>query len=218
MPHGIPTQKIYLFSDLRHILCSDLQWLDTDGLPLPLLPQSTAMEPVTTPSQMPYGLRLVAQKATKTDSLPPLPWPRSRNIYDGGVYRAWGLWHNHHDSGPNTFELCCSESNDMFEWRLVHSCTLPAPGSGAVESPHVFIDPHAPPAERYKAIYCAGPPREQWPQLFAEYTRLHWHHRIWRMNENFVFAMYGLVSPDGLEWTPLPDHLLMNYGDAPEEK
>jgi len=46
MPHGIPAQRVYLFTDLRHIFCSDLRWLDKDNAVVPLNPKH---EPVITP-------------------------------------------------------------------------------------------------------------------------------------------------------------------------
>ncbi len=210
MTHGIPAQKTYLFTDLRHVLCSDLQWLGPDGQVLPLRPTGPPVEPVSATAQMPRGLRFVAQPATKTDPLPPSPYLRSRILYDGGVYRAWGM----RGCGPNKFEINCTESRDLFDWRLVRTCTVQSPVTTEGEGFTVFMDPQAPAAERYKAVYCGEPPREQWPALFAEYQRVHRHHRIWRFSEHFVFTMHGLVSPDGLAWSPLPGHLMAQYSDT----
>jgi len=219
--HGVPNQKTYLFTDLRHILCSDLQWLGPGGEPLPLRPQGPVVEPTPATSQMPRGLRFVAQKATKTEPLPPSPLkpdpmphspspPRVRIIHDAGTYRAWGV----RACGQNAFEVCCSESRDLFDWRLVHTSKVPASFQTEGEGFTVFVDPRAKSSERYKAVICGEPLKEQRAELYSEYTRLHNHHRIWRLSEQFLFAMYGLVSPDGLNWTLLPDHLMVHYSDT----
>jgi len=78
-------------------------------------------------------------------------------VFEDGIYRAWGP----REAGPNALEICCTESRDGFDWRLAHSCTVRTPGTSNGEGFGVFKDPNAPTAERYKAVYCAEPPREQ---------------------------------------------------------
>ena len=50
--------------------------------------------------------------------------------------------------------------------------------------------------------------------MFEEYTRVHRHHRIWRFGTDYVCVNYGIVSPDGLNWTVLPRHLFVNFSDT----
>jgi hypothetical protein len=78
----------------------------------------------------------------------------------------------------------------------------------------VFVDPHAPAAERYKGVFCIVPPEERWAGMYEEYTRVHRHHRIWRLSPSMVLAVYGATSPDGLDWTLLPEHLMVHFSDT----
>lgn len=212
MPHGVFAQRSYLFTDLRHILCSDLRWLGPDGGAMPLVPAGEPHPVRSDPYMMPTGIRLVTEPGVKSGPLPPAPYPMQRIVFDQGVYRAWGM--RAVESAASTLDICVSESDNGIDWRAVHTCRFTAPGAHGGEGFTVFVDPKAPAAERYKAVFCCAPPPEQQAALFEEYTRVHRHHRIWRFSPTFVFAMYGAVSPDGLDWTPLPEHLMVQYSDT----
>jgi hypothetical protein len=236
MPHGIPAQKFYLFHDLRWILCSDLVWRAPDGNVPPLNePSGEHQRVVAERGMVPYGFRLVAQRPTEhrplrrgggkvdaTKGVPQTfnapasdvsPW-RWRTVYDSGVYRAWSCRVLDHAAIGAKIEIACQESDNGFDWRVVATSIVPSPGGPHTDGFTVFVDPAAPAAERYKAVFCAPPPADQNASMYHQYMRVQRHNRIPRFSEKWVMAMYGLVSPDGLKWSLLPDHLMVHYSDT----
>ena len=215
MPHGIPAQRLYLFTDLRHILCSDLQWLGPDDRPVRLNPTGEPVDVHASTFMMPHGIRLVAEPAQKTEPRKVAPGELpARIIYDGGVYRSWSMRPVEGSENPFQFEIRHRESDNALDWRETHACCFDSPGLGDIQGFTVFIDPKAPAAERYKATFGTGASPEQLPALFEEYKRINRHHRIWRFGEDYVCVNYGLVSPDGLNWTLLPEYLFINFSDT----
>ena len=113
------------------------------------------------------------------------PWEAGMAAYatflaDGGRFRCW----YEHGSGTGY-----AESTDGIHWtkpvlrlREVNGSTennlleIGTCGGG------IFVDPTAPPAERYKLVGCHWAPTER--------------------------AVTGAVSPDGVRWTPLPEWVL----------
>jgi len=215
MPHGIPAQQLYLFTDLRHILCSDLQWLGPDDAPVRLNPRGEPVDVHASTFMMPHGIRLVTEPAQKTEPRVMLPdeFP-ARIIHEGGMYRGWNIRRVPGSENPFRFEIRHRESDNALDWRETHACRIDSPGLGDIQGFTVFIDPKAPAAERYKAVFGAGASPDQLPAMFEEYTRVHRHHRIWRFGLDYVCVNYGMVSPDGLEWTLLPEHLFVNFSDT----
>jgi len=59
-------QKSYLFLDVRHIRCGDLEYVSRQGEPIPIYPDTPQTEAIARTGLVPHGVRLVAQKATKT--------------------------------------------------------------------------------------------------------------------------------------------------------
>lgn len=215
MPHGIPAQKLYLFTDLRHILCSDLQWVGSDEQVCRLNPTGDPVDVHASTFMEPYGIRLVAEPAQKTDPQPFLldAFP-ARITYDAGVYRSWGMRAVKGNANPPQIEIWTRESDNGTDWRETHSCRIDSPGMADPQGSTFFIDPHAPAEERYKAVFGVGALPEQLPAMYDEYTRVNRHHRIWRFGPDWVSPNYGAVSPDGLNWTVLPEHLFINFSDT----
>jgi len=187
--HGVPAQKSYLFVDLRHVLCSDLQYVGLDGRPLPLYPKGEPVPVSTSTFMMPHGIRLAAEPVTEIEPVPPAGVPTNRILFDGGMYRAWGM-KPVNEGGRAFYDICVSESSDAFTWKPVHTCRIASPGGLETDELAVFIDPHAPPSERYKGVFCIVPPQDQWAAMFEEYCRVHRHHRIWRLSPDMVLAVY----------------------------
>jgi len=113
------------------------------------------------------------------------PWEKGGVAYatfldDDGLFRCW----YEHGGG-----LAYAESDDGETWRKPSLGLTEFDGSTAnnlldfyMHGAGVFVDPHAPRAERYKMAGC----------LWSEHER----------------AVIGAVSPDGLHWTPLPEPVL----------
>src|SRR5687767_12251115 len=84
-----PAVRQLLFTDFRHILCADIEWYRANAQRVPLIDPPQPMVDVFAGNQLvPHGVRLIAQKAIKTEPFAK-PGGLSRIVYDGGVYRTW---------------------------------------------------------------------------------------------------------------------------------
>ena len=112
MMYPASAQRTYLFTDFHNIYCSDLEWRDLTGAPVPL---KNPPEPVRTVVAghgiMPYGIRLEAQKAQKTGRIPGDLGLPSVVLYEDGGYRAWFAL------GPTCESCGYAESVDGLTWK-----------------------------------------------------------------------------------------------------
>ena len=97
------SQKIVLFTDLRHIRCGDLEWFSPEGELLPVvrppLPQTESHAEL---GYQPRGIRLAAQPGTKTGPLEQPP--PGKVIYEDGMYRSWNVvWEVPPNADASTF-------------------------------------------------------------------------------------------------------------------
>ena len=150
---------------------------------------------------MPQGVTLeVHTPAVEPQAViaPDKPWEQnhvsgySTFLEEGGTYRCWYETGNH---------LCYAESDDGISWRKPNLGQVELDGSrennavtisGLEQNPFdeagiphghsVFVDPVAPNSERYKMVSC-----------------------FWSDTERKIL---GAVSPDGLQWTALPQPLM----------
>lgn len=226
MTRSNPPQKTVVFTDFRHIQCGDLGWVSPAGEGIPLRnPPGPRVEARAHVDLVPRGIRLQAQRASKTE---PLELPEGIDVYprvmfDGGTYRAWYL-HKDYGSPPNpeayvknaplSVAVCYAESNDGFRWTQKARRPIDVPGQTWVDGFTVLIDPNGSPDERYKALYSARPPKSQWPALWEGYQKVHPRYRDTRLDARIRECLYGAVSPDGLHWTPIPKPLLVHKGDT----
>lgn len=222
--------KQLLFFDYRHIMPGDLAWkkisdgalVPTDGTPegpVPVL-ASTA--------EVAYGIRLAAQPATKEQ---PAPSDQSGApgsvMYDGGLYRSWGMTAHYTTDKPglgslkyaDSIVINYGESKDGYEWSVRKVCEVKPsnPKLAAFGFSSFFIDPKGPPSERYKAVVSAKLCEGQ-AELRTAYRKVHPRHRDQRVyledHQNPLDCLWGLVSPDGVNWTMLSDPLLVNECDT----
>ena len=114
----------------------------------------------------PLGVRLAVQPARRSPVFfrAEKPWEQARMAYpyvllDDGLYRMW-FWTSGAEGGGARFNGY-AESRDGFEWERPHLGLVEYGGTRAnnllsrhsdFEINSVFIDPHAGPEERYKAI------------------------------------------------------------------
>jgi hypothetical protein len=215
--------KTLLFTDLRHIRCGDLEWLSPGGEKLPVVgPPEPQGEAVARLGFVPRGVRLVAQPAAKGE---PLPKGNrfGRVIRDGGLYRSWYLdvayapeqsFGSYSTAPPLSVAIGTSESSDGMEWKERSRCSIEVPRQTSFDGFTFFVDPNGSAEERYKAVYTARPPEGEWPARWAQYQSVHPRHRDLRMKESRLYGMYGLTSPDGLHWTPIPEPLMVHMSDT----
>jgi hypothetical protein len=161
-------------------------------------------------------------------------------LKEQGIYRAWSL--PAHTSGRPRGQrfFMYFESEDGMHWKRPNLGLFEYEGSRANnilnQSTHdytkatpetpmeyrkpelfngtVFIDPSAPPAERYK-VFASGNISQE---AFERYKRQRPNEIDWRDKEDLAEpgskAVRGAVSPDGIRWTVLPDALVVEPSDT----
>ncbi|HQM50630.1 MAG TPA: hypothetical protein PLJ71_18225 [Candidatus Hydrogenedentes bacterium] len=210
----------FLFTDFRHIDPGDLNWLSPEGAALPVAgPPDPPVPAVASLGLVARGIRLVAQRAGKEGPVDGLP---GRVLHDGGLYRSWSLQTNYPAGGnlgsysnapAESLTVQYSESNDGYAWSGREVCRVPVQGVTGIDGDFVFIDPHGPAEERYKCIYNArvlSAPGALWSQ----YEKVHPRHRDIRLSADYIYCLFGMTSPDGVNWTPIPEPLLIHKGDT----
>jgi len=232
-PFELPSNVVY-FHDWRYVKPGGYRWVGQDGQRVPMW----TLDPVPPMRyefvDMPVGIRLVAQPATKTE---PVLTPEQADaiflfggtlIHEAGRYRLWyDCWPKEHIGSDHmgTFNYVrYAESDNGVDWALPSLGLIEYNGSrdnnivyGPPLTPEtgyhggcVFKDPSAPPPERYKAFYLGRVS----PEALAKYMKE-------RPNDADPFHLHrnpcglcGAVSPDGLQWTPIPDPLVVQTSDT----
>jgi len=169
----------------------------------------------------PRGVRLVVEKPERRGPIIPAerPWEAMGLsvrfiLREGNRYRAWGSCQ---DAEGKSYG-CYFESDDGLRWTR--------PALGLVEhggsrrnnlldaAPHcVFLDPAAPPAERYKGVADGHVSVEEF-RAFVQKHPDRWEHRALRQDAGFIAAVFGYVSPDGLRWKRLPEPFTIEHSDT----
>jgi hypothetical protein len=215
--------RTVLFVDARHIATNDLRWYSPDGQQLPVAgPPESANQAFASLAMIPRGIRLEAQKAQKSDPLP-AGTRLTRVIQDGGCFRTWHL-DIHYGSGrdlgsyareyPVGVDVVYQESEDGFQWAEKKRSPLLVQHHRGFDGFTYLIDPHAPSAERYKIIYGAIPPDEDHKRLWQQFLQIHPVYRDGRLKPDKLHALYMATSPDGLEWTPHTEPLMVHQSDT----
>jgi len=220
MPIVPKTGKQFLFTDLRHIDPADIEWRAPDGRVIPVAgPPDPPVPAIADPGLVPQGIRLVAQPARKEGPVEGLPF---RILRDGGVYRSWRLEPTYppgKDLGsyssvpPQSITMRYGESKDGHAWTWRGACEIPVSGVTGIDGDYVFIDPHGPAEERYKCVYNARV-LDNVGALWERYQKTHPRHRDTRLRHDYIYCLFGLVSPDGLNWKPIVEPLIVHKGDT----
>jgi hypothetical protein len=228
MLYPTSAQRTYLFTDYHNVFCGDLEWKDLNGTTVPLNnPPEPVRTVVASRGAMPYGIRLVAQKAQKIGPIATDMYLPSGLRYENGIYRAWFA------IGPTCESCGYAESTDGISWKRpkFKEPTASDPTGNAVFGPEwapelsrfagfmVFKDDHAEPAERYKMIFMARPPARDIDAILARYSK---GNPLVRSNaptlkeytRDDLVCVQGAVSPDGIQWKPLPEHLFIHFCDG----
>jgi len=182
------------------------------------------------------GVRLFTEQAKreipflKTDK----PWDKrgirvGTLIHEQGKYRIWANCYADHERAWQ----CYFESNDGINWvkpelNIVEfegstknnllSVRLPKYSYDAspVTDAHfsVFVDPHGPLEERYKAIWKSRIPYEVWTKKYK--NKRPWsYYAIEKNNAGVeVDGLKGAVSPDGYHWKHLKDPITFEMNDT----
>jgi len=213
--------KSYLFTDHRLIYPGDIRWRGRDGVELPTgNPVEPPVPVVPDLSTVPYGVRMVAKpartEAIVEDQQNP---PGLGMIYESGKYFDLAM----HQLDPisskvesTRVEFTLHESDDGLHWRQKSkSDVVVVPGGMRSDGNGWFIDHHRPDSERYKVIYMAYLPPSQVESAWKQFTQLHPRYRDNRMHPDLkLTGVYGLTSPDGINWTVIPEPLMVNFMDS----
>ncbi len=212
--------KEFLFTDLRHINAGDLVWRGPNGNPIPVAgPPEPPVEAKPDNWGVARGVRFVAQKATKEGPIAEMP---ANVVYSDGLYRAWNLKTNYagedlgsySGSPAKSITVQYSESKDGYAWQNRDLNEMPVSDVTGIDGDGFFIDPNGPPEERYKGIYNARVLDNVGPLWEAYEKKTHPRNRHVGLGPNYIYALFGLVSPDGLNWKLLPEPLLVHKGDT----
>ncbi|MHB9132403.1 MAG: hypothetical protein ACYDBB_15135 [Armatimonadota bacterium] len=176
-----------------------------------------------------YGIHLRMNPAQRSGRVlqPDKPWEDGNEclmtvLQEQGRYRAWGSVGGWGDlkTRAGASWLCYFESVDGLHWERP-ACGLhpfnEIPSTNllcrSTASGTVFIDPSAPPDERYKMIHERHFPREVY-DAYVQRRPDALDPRAHRDDVNVFVGAAGAVSPDGLHWTFLPEPLVMTHTDT----
>ena len=169
----------------------------------------------------PWGIRLVAEKPERSGPIisAERPWEEMGLsvrciLKEGDRYRAWGSCQDKEAASYS----CYFESTDGLNWGRPELGLVEYQGNSQnnliPETPHcVFVDPTAPPEQRYKGV-ADGHVSVADFEAFIERYPDRWQHRALRKDANFILALFGYVSPDGLHWTRLPEPFTIEHTDT----
>ncbi|NLE62130.1 MAG: hypothetical protein GX616_27550 [Planctomycetes bacterium] len=210
----------FLFTDYRHIDPGDLRWLSPEGASLPVAgPPEPPVQAHADAQRVALGISLVAQKPAKQGPIEGLP---GRVLHDAGLYRSWSTRVDYgqgenlgsYSSAPaKSLTVSYGESKDGFAWNWREACQVKLSDVTGVDGEYFFIDPHGPADERYKCIYNAGI-LSGGDELWQQYRQTHPRHRDTRLGPERMFGLFGMVSPDGLQWKTIPKPLFIHMGDT----
>ena len=212
--------KRMMFTTWQFVRPGQLDWVDSTGnsvyaQKVPFAPTDCRYVTVDTPR----GIRLVAEPARRLGPIIQLekPWEEGgisfgTIIFEDGKYRVWG---GCQDADRNAF-TCYFESIDMKTWHRPKLGLVEYNGSRdnnltQAKSGSIFIDPIAPPEERYKSVWHGDCDRKRWPNYKQ---RRPWSVPATQTDPGRVHAILAAVSPDGYRWTELPDPISVEPSDT----
>lgn len=202
-------------------------WLKGDGT------RPARFEPI----DMPRGIRLVAQPATK---VPFQPGQMAATLLDDGKYKAWYTVSPCETPEPfsskdrmlpgHNAHLAYAESVDGVAWvkpklglfeyagNRDNNIVLRNDLNGSIRGFHggcVFMDPTSK-EERFKALHLGLITDEEWAAFEKRYPGE--ADTMARRPDvggyRCVVGVFGAVSPDGIHWTSLPEPLMIQHADT----
>ena len=195
-PYDLAGNRI-VFTNWYYIDPGDLDWRDESGKSVYVHGDSDLFEATHIGINPPHGIRIMAQKP---EIRRPIQLPSHRcMLRDGDVYKGW--------SNNEYFE-----STDGMKWIKKANLTFNGPNDGVYQ---VFVDPSAAAGERFKAVWTDDITGEQF-DAFRKKRPDGWEPRalLHFGDSGKVACLRGGVSPDGIQWTVLPDPLVVEYSDT----
>lgn len=145
----------------------------------------------------PHGIRI---RAEKPRVIGPFERPHRMIRREGDVYQGWT---------NNEYY----ESKDAMHW--VKKARIKGDAALGDNLYQIFVDPTAPPSERYKAVWTGHITRAE----FEAYRKARpdgWEPRalLHLAERDEVACLRGGVSADGITWKTLPDPIVVEYCDT----
>ncbi len=223
-PYSLAGKRL-AFTTWLYVRLFAFGWVDDQGKNVMVAGDLGPDEAHFVRSEGPYGIRFKVHPAARSQPLLEVerPWESGgvqlgTVLQEGGRYRAWGQagWGDLHTRGKPYF--CYYESEDGLHWQRPACGVFPIDGDVQhnvldTRGGTVFMDPSAPPAERYKWISERMFSQEVYEAYRARYPA-EIDSRAVAVHRNFYFGVQGAVSPDGLRWSVLPQPLAMMHSDT----
>ena len=228
-PYELPG-GIIVFTNWYFIRPGHFDWVDSEGNSVYASSNAKLDENEATfvPLDSPLGIKLFVEPAIS--EIPVIesdkPWDKGgirpvTLLHEEGKFRLWGTCNSEITSSSNASSsgtyVCYFESSDGINWikpnlgfvefNGTSDNNLLKKGSAA----NIFIDPSAPPEERYKSLSSGKISSDE----FEKYrdTR-EWSVMATELDAPDVHVMRGSVSPDGFNWTTFPDPIAFEHFDT----
>ena len=223
-PTGDPyvlSGKRVVFTNWHYVHPGGFSWVNDAGEGVTVSGSEGPWDAHFRRGEYPHGIRLRALPAQRVGPLLALekPWEGkgiriATMLADGGKFRGWG---NSQDADGNG-HACYFESADGLQWERPNLGQVEFAGGREnnlmdYQPGCVFIDPSAPPEERYKEVDL----RDLSDAEFEAYKQLRpdaWESRAHRSDVGHTYAVTGGVSADGLRWARLPEPLVVEHSDT----
>jgi hypothetical protein len=195
-PYALAGKRI-VFTNWHYVQPGDLDWRNAAGESVYVHGDEGLFDAYHVGVNAPRGVRLtVAQPEVRG----PLSRPSRTTLRDGDVYKGW------------TSERYY-ESSDALQWEEKGMLTFDKPVNDGLG--HIFIDPSAPPEERFKGTWVGSITRAEF-EAFRQKRPDGWEPRalIHLEEQDKVACLMGGVSANGIHWRVLPDPLVVEYADT----
>jgi hypothetical protein len=217
------------FTNWHYIRPGSFAWRDDSGKAVSITSATPPGTAQFSPRDQPWGIRLRALPAQRMGPLlqAEAPWEEGAGvalttvIHDQGIYRGWGAPFTTSGDPPGQKHFYYLESNDGLTWRRPNLGIVEAGGTRAnnivnifgTDGGTVFIDPAAPPSERYKLI-AEGPFSAGICDAYLRRRPNDWDPKVTRAADGRAVGMKGAASPDGLHWSMFPEPMVMEVTDT----
>lgn len=196
MPYEPAGHRI-VFTTWHFIQPGDLDWRDAEGKSVYVDGNSDLFEATHVGINAPRGIRLVTEKPRIVG---PFFRPHRMILRDGEIYKGWT---------DNEY----FESSDGMTWNKKARLQLDEEIQDGIH--HVMIDPVAPPAERYKAVWVGTINRAAFDAYRAHRPDAWEPRSVFLLGEQDQISCLRLsVSPDGIVWKTLPEPIVVEYCDT----
>ncbi len=221
-PYVLPGARM-TFVDWLYVRPGAHNWLDAqgNGIATSRAVKAGPWDARFVTEDMPRGIKFVVERAEKRGPIIERDRPlvamglsAGTLLKDGDKYRLWAGCQDDQGAGHEVY----FESTDGLVWerpnlKLVdwggeteNNVLLGLPGA-------IFLDPTAPPEQRYKAVGTRDLTKERYDELCAKYPD-RCEPRAWRADVGVAFALFGAYSPDGYHWTDVPEPLAVEHADT----